>query len=149
MNGNLMLCVCFLSVGVFVEKYECLNVPKFIASPSRLGTTNDKVHSLKTALLFHYINYFGACKPEKMHTMEVKICFACIDAACALIGERPKDRISASKNKLTKLCYLASRGKDVTRWFTIASQIAEVLCAACSELTTDEEKIVCEKRMCQ
>lgn len=120
------------------------------SSPMRVETSfKNETLSLKTAILFHYINYFGFCIPEKIPTMEVKKCFSSINTACALVGERTRNKKKARKNNLTKLCFLAHKSKDVSRWFTIAGHIAQALCAACSELATEEEKTVCEKKLCK
>lgn len=79
-----------------------------------------------------------------------KKCFQNIDAACRLIGLGPGS-IGALKSgtNLGRLCSLARKARGVTEWLSMAAQVAEALCATCTELATEEEKITCEKRLCQ
>lgn len=80
----------------------------------------------------------------------VKKCFQNIDAACRLIGEGPRSMGALSSGtNLGRLCSLAHKAGGVTEWLTMAAQVAEALCATCTELATDEEKTTCEKRLCQ
>lgn len=53
-----------------------------------------------------------------------------------------------SRTNLGRLCSLAHKTRGVTEWLTMAAQIAEALCATCTELATEEEKTTCEKRLC-
>lgn len=109
-----------------------------------------EVLSLKTAILFHFINHYGFCKPRKMRTNVVKKCFQNIDAACRLVGEGQRSMGALkSRTNLGRLCSLAHKTRGVTEWLTMAAQVAEALCATCTELATEEEKTTCEKRLCQ
>lgn len=73
-------------------------------------------------------------------------CFQNIDAACRLIGLGPGS-MGALKSG-TNLA-LARKARGVTEWLSMAAHVAEALCATCTELATEEEKITCEKRLCQ
>lgn len=114
-----------------------------------LSRNVSQTHSLKTAILFNLINSFGVCRPQEIPTRMIKRCFQCIDTACRLIGESPIHTGGGNgASRLGRLCALAHEARDVSEWLTMAAQIAEALCALCTELGTDEEKTICQKRMC-